>query len=164
MFDVAPLHVKIKECFFKGAAVMTKVINCNMVIERQRLFGEKKTNKRKLFWEAGKGGGGLIQPARKAWHKSALTFRCGLLLPLWINNNKPILLHSTAELSFNAGPTNNINPVPAQLCTVWGEAGKRRRRWTIPIACGLYFSQPAGVIGSFLTWTTKVISQWRPWN
>lgn len=53
-----------------------------------------------------------------AGQSSAVTFRFGLSLPRWLNNNKPILLYSVIELSFNAGPTNNINLVPVQLCTV----------------------------------------------
>lgn len=74
---------------------------------------------------------------------------------------EPILLYGAIELLFNAGPTNNINLVPVQLCTVWGGGGRRRRRWAqaAQMPRGLHSSQPAGVIGALLTGTAKVIAQ-----
>lgn len=119
-----------------------KIINCDMLMKQKEITSER-----------------VPINQQRPGHKSTVSFRRALLLPLWFNKNKPILLYSIAELTFNAALTNTINPVPVQLCTVWGTAGRRRRRWTAPIPCGLRSSQPAGFIGAFLTWTAKVISQ-----
>lgn len=129
----------------------------------QWLSGKKQRKSLGRWWWACQNTSFLINQ-QWPWtqgNTSTVTFRVGLSLPLWFHNNKPILLYSVIEPLFNAGPANNINLVPVQLCTVWGGAGRRRRRWTqtVPIPCGLHSSQPAGVIGALLTWTAKVIAQ-----